>query len=91
MSAIDLMERVGGEVLGHKIRATIDGQIVVIARMEGNEFALTDEGQKLADKLSNEDAAPKAKGKSKAKAADAPETTTEADAAVESTPVAPEQ
>lgn len=91
MNALELMERIGGEVLGHKIRAVINGEIVVIARMEDTDWALTEQGQELANQHSNEVAAPKAKGKSKAKAADAPETTIEADAAVESAPVAPEQ
>lgn len=54
MNALELMERVGGEVLGHKIRVVVDGEIVVIARMEGTEWALTEAGQTMANQKSNE-------------------------------------
>ena len=89
MNALELMERIGGEVLGHKIRAVINGEIVVIARMEDTNWALTEQGQELANQHSNEVAA---EGKApRARKPKAVEATTEADAAVESTPVAPEQ
>lgn len=70
MNALELMERVGGEVLGHKIRAVIGGEIVVIARMEGTDFALTEVGQTMANQHSNEvaeEAASKAAKPRKAK------------------------
>lgn len=54
MNALDLMARLSGEVLGHKIRAVVDGGIVVLARMEGDGWTLTEQGQELANKHSNE-------------------------------------
>lgn len=89
MNALALMERLGGEVLSNKIRATIDGEIVVLARMEGTEWALTDKGQELANEHSNLAAAETAKPK-RAKKAAAEETSPEAPAAVELGDVAPE-
>ena len=57
MNAIDLMTRLNGEVLGHKIRAVVDGKTVVLARMNGAEWEYTHEGQALANLHSNEAAA----------------------------------
>ena len=54
MNVLDLMARLGGETLNNKIRATVDGKIVILARMQGVDWAYTDEGQELADKHSNE-------------------------------------
>jgi hypothetical protein len=54
MNALELMDRLNGQVLGHKIRATVDGSIVVLARMEGDGWTLTEQGQELANKHSNE-------------------------------------
>ena len=95
MNALELMERIGGEVLGHKIRAVINGEIVVIARMEDTDWALTEQGQTLANQHSNEVAAeadaPKTRRSRKAEVVEASETTTTDSAAVELTEVAPEQ
>lgn len=85
MNALELMERVGGEVLGHKIRAVIGGEIVVIARMEGTDFALTEEGQLLANQHSNEVIA-----EAKAPRARKTKDTTSEPVAVESADVEPE-
>ena len=54
MNALNLMERLGGEILGHKIRAMIGGEIVVVARMEGTDWVLTEQGQTLANDHSNQ-------------------------------------
>jgi hypothetical protein len=54
MNALDLMSRLGGETLNNKIRATIDGNIVVLARMIGTEWEYTPEGQELANAHSNQ-------------------------------------
>jgi hypothetical protein len=53
MNAIDLMTRLGGEFLNNKIRAVIDGKIVILARMVDTDWVYTDEGQALANSHSN--------------------------------------
>lgn len=66
MNALDLMARVGGEILSHKIRVTINGEIVVLAKLNGNDWELTEKGQALANEQSNVaevDATPKARKK----------------------------
>jgi hypothetical protein len=61
------MERLGGEILNNKIRATIDGEIVIVARLNDQSWDYTDRGQELANLHSNlivdEAAAPKARKK----------------------------
>jgi hypothetical protein len=69
MNAIDLMGRLGGSILGHKIRATINGEIVILAKLNGEKWELTEKGQTLANEHSNaaaeeEAAAVKARKKS---------------------------
>jgi hypothetical protein len=54
MSIHDLIARLGGEILSNKARAAIDGKVVILARMNGNDWVYTDEGQALANKHSNE-------------------------------------
>jgi hypothetical protein len=94
MNALELMSRLGGETLNNKIRAIIDGKIVILARMNGNDWVYTDEGQELANAHSNaavEEAAAKPKRAKKAsEAVVEAEPTPEAPAAVESADVAPE-
>lgn len=94
MNALELMSRLGGETLNNKIRAIVDGKIVVLARMIGTEWEYTPEGQELANAHSNaavEEAATKPK---RAKKAAEPvvegEPTPEATAAVELADVEPE-
>lgn len=53
MNVLDLMTRLGGEILGHKIRATIDGEIVVLAKLNDQDWELTEKGQVLANEHSN--------------------------------------
>jgi len=85
MNVLELMSRLGGETLNNKIRASIDGKIVVLARMIGTEWEYTPEGQELANAHSNaaaEEAKPKrAKKAAEPVAEEAP--TQEAPAAVE--------
>jgi hypothetical protein len=85
MTVIELMARLNGEVLGHKIRAVIGGEIVVVARMNGADWEYTPEGQTLADKHSNEVVA-EVKAPRARKAKDAPVEPV----AVESADIAPE-
>lgn len=53
MNVLALMTRLGGEILGHKIRATIDGEIVVLAKLNGQDWDLTEKGQVLFNEHSN--------------------------------------
>jgi hypothetical protein len=87
MNIHDLLTRLGGEILSNKARAVVDGKIVILARMNGNDWVYTDEGQELANAHSNavvEEAATKPKRAKKV------ESTPEAPAAVELADVAPE-
>lgn len=54
MNVIDLMTRLNGEIVANKARATIDGKIVILARLNGHDWVYTDEGQELANTHSNE-------------------------------------
>jgi hypothetical protein len=53
MNVLDLTTRLGGEILGHKIRATIDGEIVVLAKLNDQDWGLTEKGQVLFNEHSN--------------------------------------
>jgi hypothetical protein len=57
MNVIDLLARLNGEVLSNKARAVVDGKVVILARLNGNEWVYTDEGQTLANAHSNQAAA----------------------------------
>ena len=85
MNVIDLMARLNGEIVGHRIRAVIDGKIVILARLNGAEWEYTPEGQELANQHSNEVAA-EAKAPRARKAKDVPAEPV----AVESADVEPE-
>lgn len=69
MNALDLMARLGGEILSNKIRAYVDGEIVIIARLEDQDWVYTEVGQTLANEHSNlaaaEAAAPATKTRKK--------------------------
>jgi hypothetical protein len=53
MTALELMERLGGEVLNNKIRVYIEGEIVIVARLEEQNWVLTDRGVLLTNEHSN--------------------------------------
>lgn len=53
MNALELMERLGGEILNNKVRAIIDGEIVILARLNDQDWEFTDKGQELANLHSN--------------------------------------
>lgn len=55
MNVIDLTTRLGGEFLANKARATVDGKIVILARLVEHDWVYTEEGQILADLQSNVD------------------------------------
>jgi len=88
MNVVDLLSRLNGEILANKARAVVDGKIVILARMNGDEWVYTDEGQELANTHSNE-AATEAESKS-SRTRKVKETVVEP-VAVESSEVAPEK
>jgi hypothetical protein len=98
MNVIDLLARLNGEVLSNKARAVIDGKVVILARLTGEDWEYTPEGQDLANLHSNEVAAEvKAPRTRKPKEAAEPavepvveETAVSEPVAVESADVAPE-
>ena len=51
MNPLELMKRLGGEALANKLRAKIDGKIVILARLEGENYVLTDAGFNIAAEL----------------------------------------
>ena len=53
MTALELMERLGGEILNNKIRANISGEIVILARLVDQDWVLTDRGILLTNEHSN--------------------------------------
>jgi hypothetical protein len=53
MNVLDLMTRLNGQILGHKIRATINDDIVVLAKLNDQTWEYTDKGQVLANEHSN--------------------------------------
>ncbi len=54
MNVIDLLARLKGEILANKARAVIDGKIVVLARLNGEDWEYTEAGQELANMHSNQ-------------------------------------
>ena len=53
MTALELMERLDGEILNNKIRAHISGEIVILARLVDQDWVLTDRGILLTNEHSN--------------------------------------
>jgi hypothetical protein len=53
MTALELMERLGGEILNNKIRVYIEGEIVIVARLDDQDWVLTDRGILLTNEHSN--------------------------------------
>jgi hypothetical protein len=53
MTALELMERLGGEILNNKIRVYIEGEIVIVARLDDQDWVLTDRGVLLTNEHSN--------------------------------------
>lgn len=54
MNVIDLLARLGGEILSNKARAVVDGNIVILARLNGADWEYTELGQELANQHSNQ-------------------------------------
>lgn len=53
MTVFDLMERLGGEIVMNRVRAVIDGKIVVVATLNDQEWEYTEAGQALYNEHSN--------------------------------------
>lgn len=58
MNPLELMKRLGGEALANKLRAKVDGKIVILARLEGENYVLTDAGFNIAAELNAKTLAP---------------------------------
>lgn len=48
MKPLQLMKELDGFILANKIRATVDGKVVILARLHGDKWVMTDDGAKLA-------------------------------------------
>jgi len=53
MTVFDLMNRLGGEILSNKVRVTVDGVVVIVARLNDQDWVLTEKGQELLNLHSN--------------------------------------
>ena len=53
MTVFELMERLGGEIVMNRVRAMIDGQAVVVAILNEQEWEYTEAGQALYNEHSN--------------------------------------
>ena len=53
MTALELMDRLGGEVVMNRIRVHLEGNVGIIAQLEGHDWVLTDLGISLANQHSN--------------------------------------
>jgi hypothetical protein len=53
MTALELMDRLGGEFVMNRIRVHIEGKVAIIAQLEGQDWILTDLGISLANLHSN--------------------------------------
>ncbi len=76
MDMLTLLERLNGEILANKARAVVDGQLVILGVMVGQDWEFTEKGQELANLHSNlvvEEAAPAKTRKSRAPAVESVE------------------
>jgi hypothetical protein len=53
MTVFDLMERLGGEIVMNRVRATIEGEVVIVAALNDQEWEYTEAGQALYNEHSN--------------------------------------
>lgn len=47
MTVYDLVEKMGGEICRGRARVRIDGQIVIVGQLNGDDMMFTEEGRKL--------------------------------------------
>ena len=53
MTALELMERLGGEIVMNRIRVAVDGKVEVVAVLNGNDWEPTERGTELMNLHSN--------------------------------------
>jgi hypothetical protein len=53
MTVFELMERLGGEIVMNRVRVMIDGQAVIVAILNEQEWEYTEAGQALYNEHSN--------------------------------------
>ena len=53
MTLFDLMERLGGEIVMNRVRATIEGKVVIVAALNDQDWEYTEAGQALYNEHSN--------------------------------------
>jgi hypothetical protein len=68
---MELKDHLGGHFLANKLRATVDGKLVILARLEGEKWVFTDVGHREAAKANAAKPAQPAKTKATRKSAKA--------------------
>ena len=53
MTALELMERLNGEIVMNRVRVVVDGKTIVVAILNGTEWEPTEEGTALMNLHSN--------------------------------------
>ena len=53
MTALELMERLNGEIVMNRVRVVVDGKVVVVAILNGTDWEATEEGTALMNLHSN--------------------------------------
>jgi len=48
MNVYELIEKMGGEICRGRARVRVDGQIIVVGTLNGDDMMFTEEGRKLA-------------------------------------------
>lgn len=69
MDVNNFIKEHGGEILANKLRIHHGGKVVIVARLEGEEWAATEEGARLEHELNMRKAAEKPAPKAAPKAA----------------------
>ena len=94
MTALELMDRLGGEIVMNRIRVEVDGKTEVVAVLNGNEWEPTERGTELLNLHSNlaadEESKPSKSRKNKSAQVESDETQPEQELQVETAETAPE-
>ena len=54
MTPQELCKKLGGEITLNRMKAVVDGKLQIIARLEGDEYKLSDVGARVAAKFNAE-------------------------------------